>query len=344
VQSHAEALPAGDDGPPAAIVAPSAAFALVALGVVCLGALLAHLYGPDRQLLPLTWMDRLPAWQHPYPAVLEGLLLSALLLAGFQRNARTRAWTIHAAPLLTGAVAALALWDAVTQKFNWMQLPYFPGPDLVLGAIIEDRGILLDSAAHSLALLFCGYFVGVLTGIGAGILIGWFPRVRYWGMPALKIIGPLPATALIPLVMSFSKNSFLPAVSLIAYAVWFPVTMLTSSGIASVRTSYLDVARTLGAERRFLIWHVALPSAMPHIFIGLFMGLASSFLTLIVAETVGVQAGLGWYINWRRGAGMEYANVYGALLLMSLFFSALMTLLFAARDRLLKWQKGTIRW
>ena len=56
-------------------------------------------------------------------------------------------------------------------------------------------------------------------------------------------------------------------------AVWFPVTMLTSSGIANVPVSYLDVARTLGAGRRYLIFRVAIPAAMPSIFLGLFMGL-----------------------------------------------------------------------
>ena len=65
--------------------------------------------------------------------------------------------------------------------------------------------------------------------------------------------------------------------------------MLTASGISNTRASYLDVARTLGAGRAYLIFRVAIPAAMPSIFIGLFMGLGASFLTLVVAETVGVK-------------------------------------------------------
>ena len=130
---------------------------------------------------------------------------------------------------------------------------------------------------------------------------------------------------------------------LIALAVWFPVTMLTSSGIANVPVSYLDVARTLGAGRSYLIFRVAIPAALPSIFIGLFMGLGASFLTLIVAETVGVKSGLGWYLKWQQGY-MEYAKVYAALVIMAAFFSSLMTLLFKVRDRVLGWQKGVIRW
>jgi len=132
-------------------------------------------------------------------------------------------------------------------------------------------------------------------------------------------------------------------VALIAVAVWFPVTMLTASGIANTRASYLDVARTLGAGRAYLIFRVAIPAAMPSIFIGLFMGLGAAFLTLVVAEAVGVRAGLGYYLDWARGWA-EYGKVYAALIIMAAFFSTIMTLLFKVRDRVLGWQKGTIRW
>jgi len=237
----------------------------------------------------------------------------------------------------------LGLWDLITLKLAWLPLPYFPGPDQVFQGLWEDREMLLDSAYHSLRLLLSGYAVGVAAGLVSGVLIGWSRTVRYWGMPLLKLIGPIPATAFIPLSMALFADAFVSGTMLIAMAVWFPVTMLTSSGIANVPVSYLDVARTLGAGRIYLITRVAIPSALPSIFIGLFMGLGASFLTLIVAETVGVKSGLGWYLKWQQGY-VEYAKVYAALVIMSLFFSGLMTLLFKVRDRVLGWQKGTIRW
>ena len=131
--------------------------------------------------------------------------------------------------------------------------------------------------------------------------------------------------------------------AVIALAVWFPVTMLTASGISNTRASYLDVARTLGAGRAYLIFRVAIPAAMPSIFIGLFMGLGAAFLTLVVAETVGVKSGLGWYVAWAQGWA-EYGKVYAALIIMAAFFSTIMTLLFKVRDRVLVWQKGVIKW
>jgi NitT/TauT family transport system permease protein len=143
--------------------------------------------------------------------------------------------------------------------------------------------------------------------------------------------------------MVISPKAEWSAVGLIALAVWFPVTMLTVSGISNTRASYLDVARTLGAKQSYLIFRVAIPAAMPNIFIGLFMGLGASFLTLIVAETVGVKSGLGWYVAWAQGWA-EYGKVYAALVIMAVFFSTIMTALFKLRDRVLVWQKGTIKW
>ena len=141
------------------------------------------------------------------------------------------------------------------------------------------------------------------SGVITGICIGWFAPARYWGMPVLKVVGPIPATAWIPLAMVVSPSAMFSAIGLIALAVWFPVTMLTASGISNTRASYLDVARTLGARRSYLIFRVAIPAAMPSIFIGLFMGLGTSFLTLVVAETVGceVRPGLVFKLGARLG-------------------------------------------
>jgi len=294
-----------------------------------------HRLLPNRQSSPPTG---------PYPWLLAGLLGFSLLLAGLAGIwPKVRPWARHHAPLVAGAIGFLIVWDTITLKFGWMPLPYFPGPDMVLRGMIDDRVILLESAYHSFRLLLSGYAVGAIAGLVSGVLIGWSRWARYWGMPILKIVGPIPATAYVPLAMALLVNAFASGVALIAMAVWFPMTMLTASGIANVPLSYLDVARTLGAGRWYLIFRVAIPSALPNIFLGLFMGLCTSFLTLIVAETVGVRAGLGWYLKWQQGY-VEYAKVYAALVIMAVFFSGLMTILFKVRDRVLSWQKGVIRW
>lgn len=319
---------------PAVAAWSPAVAALVAFGV--------HELLPDAQV-PLLGLPG-AAVSHPYAILLAVVVALSVLAAGGQYFLhQLRPAVSHYAPLVAAAVAATCLWELVTVKFAWLPLPYFPGPEMVLTGMINDRDILLDSAYRSLKLLLCGYAIGVAAGLTSGILMGWFRRVRYWGMPVLKVLGPIPATAFVPLAMVMFSNSFLAGAALIALAVWFPVTMLTTSGIANVPAAYFEVARTLGARRGYLIFRVALPAASPSVFIGLFMGLGASFLTLIVAETIGVKSGLGWYLKWQQGYA-EYANVYAAIVIMAVFFSTLMTALFKLRDWMLGWQKGLIRW
>ena len=309
---------------------------VVALPLLATGAALAlHLGLPNRQSPEPTTI---------YPRALGEAIGLFLLLALTQwpwpwLAARYR----PRAPLLAIAVLAVAAWDLITLKLALLPLPYFPHPELILRSLIEDRAVLLESTYHSLVLLTSGYATGVVIGLVSGVLIGWFPSVRYWAMPLLKVVGPIPATAWIPLALIVFPTSFQSSVALIAMAVWFPVTMLTSSGISAVRLSYLDVARTMGAGQAYLVFRVAIPSALPNIFLGLFMGLGASVLTLVVAEMLGVKAGLGWYVSWAQGWA-EYGKVYAALVIIAAFFSTIMTLLFKVRDRLLVWQKGVLQW
>jgi len=274
-----------------------------------------------------------PLETHSYILLFWEILGVSIVLAIAQTFwAGLRQWMRHMWPIFTAAILLLGVWDAITLGFHLLPLPYFPGPAAVLRSLISDRALLLDSTWHSLVLLLSGYTLGVIVGLISGVCIGWSSSVRYWGMPLLKVVGPIPATAWIPFSMVVAPSAIVSAAGLIALAVWFPVTMLTASGVSNTRASYLDVARTLGAGRAYLIFRVAIPAAVPNIFIGLFMGLGASFLTLVVAETVGVKSGLGWYVSWAQGWA-EYGKVFAALVIMAAFFSTIMTLLFKLRAR-----------
>lgn len=308
---------------------------LLAVPAATLVTLAVHRYVPNNEL---------PNEAGLYSEFLTGVLGAAIVAAIIQFFwPWLKRWMQNMCPVFAAAILTLCGWELITGVFHWLPLPYFPTPGAVLQSMIDDRALLFDSTWHSLLLLLSGYVLGVIIALVTGICIGWFTPVRYWGMPVLKVVGPIPATAWIPLAMVLSPSAMFSAVILIALAVWFPVTMLTISGIANTRASWLDVARTLGAGRFYLIFRVAVPAAMPSIFVGLFMGLGTSFLTLVVAETVGVKSGLGWYVSWAQGWA-EYGKVFAALIIMAAFFSTIMTLLFKLRDRVLGWQKGMIKW
>jgi NitT/TauT family transport system permease protein len=256
---------------------------------------------------------------------------------GLARRVRgAGAWLI-ALPILLGA------WELLTAKLGLLPVPFFAPPQALLDVYVEDWPRLADSLWHSALLLGSGVALGAATGFIAGVAIGWSRSIGYWLHPVLRILGPVPSTALLPLCFFLFPSSWSASVFLIALATWFPVTVLTWSGVASVDKAYYDVARTLGAKQSFLIFHVAIPAALPHVFVGLFMGLGASFSTLVVAEMMGVKSGIGWYLQWAQGWA-AYANMYAALLIMALACSGLISALFLIRDRLLAWQQGAMKW
>ncbi|MEH2543255.1 NitT/TauT family transport system permease protein [Bradyrhizobium sp. AZCC 1708] len=269
-------------------------------------------------------------------AALAVVSFADVRFAGFRPARRLVPWALVLA-LFLGA------WEAVTAKLGLLPMPFFPPPQAILEVVIEDWARLGEGILASLHLLAGGYFLGAAIGFAVGVGMGWSPAVGYWIHPILRLIGPLPATAWLPIAFFAFPSSHSASTFLIALATGFPVTVLTWSGVASVSSAYYDIARTLGASQRFLVLKVAIPAAMPHVFVGLFMGLGNSVAVLVVAEMLGVKAGLGWYLQWAQGWA-AYANMYAALLIMALIFSGLITLLFRLRDRLLAWQKGLVRW
>lgn len=317
------------------VVAPKSWQAALAVPAAVAAAFGIHVFLPNSELSPESRL------YSQFLGMVMGVGVVAAIVQAFWPALRR--WMADMCPIFGAAILTLGVWELITGVLHWLPLPYFPAPAAVLQSMVNDRALLFDSTWHSLLLLLSGYVLGVAVALVTGVCIGWSARMRYWGMPLLKVVGPIPATAWIPLAMVVSPSAMFSAVGLIALAVWFPVAMLTISGIANTRASYLDVARTLGASRWYLIFRVAIPAAMPSIFVGLFMGLGTSFLTLVVAETVGVKSGLGWYVGWAQGWA-EYGKVFAALIIMAAFFSTIMTVLFKLRDRALGWQKGMIKW
>ena len=271
-----------------------------------------------------------------------GLVLP-LLVARSAHLGRAGASLAHWTPWLTLLALALTAWELITAKFALLPMPFFPPPQAILEVFVEDWPRLGGSILASLKLLAGGYLIGAGLGFVLGVAIGWSKAVGYWAHPILRFVGPLPATAWLPMAFFVFPSSWSASTFLIALATGFPVTVLTWSGVAGVNKAYFDVARTLGASPAFLVLRVAVPAALPHVFVGLFMGLGGAFAVLVVAEMLGVKSGLGWYLQWAQGWA-AYANMYAALLIMALACSGLITGLFLVRDRLLAWQKGSMKW
>lgn len=249
----------------------------------------------------------------------------------------------HRAYFIGGAVLFFNILNIVTVKLGVLPVLYFPSLDRVFGVLVEDRVILSKCLAYSARLLVYGYFSGALVGVVTGICLGFSKQFNYWLSPVVRILGPIPSTAWIPLVLVCFPTAISASAFLVALAVWFPTTIMTSSGISNIKNSYFEVSSTLGANTFHRIFKVGVPAAAPHIFLGLFNGTTASFTTLVTAEMIGAKYGIGWYVNWQKEL-LSYANVYAGLLIIAIVFSILITLFFKFRDRILVWQKGVIKW
>lgn len=273
--------------------------------------------------------------------VLLVIYLAVYILSFF--NWKLEKHIIYKGSFYTGILFFLNILNLLTLKYAVLPTLFFPSLDRVIGTLVEDRVFLLKCIVYSLKLLITGFLYGGIIGFITGILLGFSKTAAYWLNPVTKVLGPIPTTAWIPLALSSFPTSYSASVFLIAFAVWFPTTLMTSSGIQSTSNAYFEVSRTLGASTLYQVFKIGIPSAMPSIFLGIFYGTCSSFITLMTAEMVGSSCGIGWYINWQKQM-MVYPGVYAGLIIIALICTSILTLLVKVRDKVLVWQKGVIKW
>jgi NitT/TauT family transport system permease protein len=295
--------------------------------------------------ITLRWPDVGDWGRGPELAIGAGVMGVGLMSAG----AFGGLWSAGAArlrrmtPWLLALGVFFSVWQATTAKLGVLPQPFFPPPHAILEVFTDDWAKLAQSVFASIKLELLGFAVGASTGFVTGVGLGWSRAFGYWVHPIMRLIGPLPAIAWLPIAFYAFPSSWSASIFLIGLTTGFPVAVLTWSGVAGVNAAYYDVARTLGASRWFLVFRVAIPAALPHVFVGLFMGLGASFAILVTAEMMGVKAGLGFYLQWAQGWA-AYANMYAALLVMSLMCTSFVTLLFRVRDRVLSYQKADLKW
>ncbi|MFT3982779.1 MAG: ABC transporter permease subunit [Lachnospiraceae bacterium] len=247
-----------------------------------------------------------------------------------------------ASPLLTAVFLLLLAYDFATLKARLLHVTYFPAIDDILNALITEREQLWINFWHSMILLFTGYFSGVAAGLICGILSGYIKKVRYWVMPLIKVLGPIPSNTWLPIILVLPFISlFQGAVFIIALGVWYPVTMTTMNGVINIPAHNYEVAKTFGVGRLKMIYKIAIPASSPFIFQGLTQGMSIACTVLLIAEMMGVEAGVGWYINWQRGYA-DFAKVYAAIIILCLTFFAVNTILNTIKNRVLRWREDKV--
>ena len=110
----------------------------------------------------------------------------------------------------------------------------------------------------------------------------------------LQMVRNIPHLALIPLVILWFGIEEEAKLFLVALGVFFPIYANTLHGVRSVDPQLIEMAKSYGMSRGDLFWRVILPGALPSIFVGLRYALGVMWLTLIVAETIAAQSGIGY--------------------------------------------------
>jgi ABC-type nitrate/sulfonate/bicarbonate transport system, permease component len=278
-----------------------------------------------------------------YILVLTGLILLYAGIAAFSFfDAERREKFVKRVPFRFAVGIALALWDILGTKMLLLPQPFFPGPAKILEPFLVEGGYILQNTLYSLRLFAAGFLVGVVFGVGTGILIGWFPRVYYWVQPVLKITGVIPAVAWMPFALTLFPTPFSAAAFLMVICAWFPIASMTAQGISSTPRVHFEVARTLGAKTSYLVFHVAIPHAMPQVFTGISIANGFAFTTLVMSEMMGQPGGLGYYINASK-VWSAYYKVFAAILIMAVLFSIIMKIVGWIQGRVLRWQRGLVR-
>ena len=282
--------------------------------------------------------------EHPYftwfliaaTAVFVVFLLVSLFLSN------SRLYLEKSGPFYFAAFAFITLLNVLVSKLAVFPAFLFPSFDRIFSVFFEKPAFLLKCVGSSFKLLAFGLLFGISLGFLTGVGLGFSKRFGYWANPIIKIIGPIPATAWIPLMLQLLP-AYGASVFVVALSVWFPVVLLTSSGIANIPNAYFEVGKTLGAGKLYQIVKIGIPAAMPNIFQGIFFGVCSSFIALMPAEMYGAKAGLGWLISHGK-ENVDYTEVYSALILTAIFCTVILNVLFVIRGKILRWQKGLVKW
>jgi NitT/TauT family transport system permease protein len=161
---------------------------------------------------------------------------------------------------------------------------------------------------NSLRRIFLGFFIAVVTGVGLGLLIGRYRVVNQLLMPAIEVLRPIPAIAWVPMSIMLWPTTESSIVFITFIGAFYPILLNTVDGVESLDGVLMRAGRCLGASEAQLFWHVILPGVLPNIFTGLAVGMGVAWVSLIAAEMISGQYGVGYY-TWEAYSLVNYPAI-----------------------------------
>jgi ABC-type nitrate/sulfonate/bicarbonate transport system permease component len=228
-----------------------------------------------------------------------------------------------AASALLGFVILVAIWWGTTAIFDTRPV-ILPSPPAVWRSLVEmvSMGSLGVDVTTSLVELFWGFLIGTALGLVTGFALARSRSLAAFLDPIVETFRFILPFSMVPLLVVWFGVSITGKIFVVAYACYFVVAINTAAAIAGVDPLTLKAARMLGVAGSRLLLRVVLPAALPRIFTGLQVAIAYAWVSVIAAEYIGAQAGLGYMItNAQSGletdkviAGMVVIGVIGLVL------------------------------
>lgn len=192
-------------------------------------------------------------------------------------------------------VVTLVVWHLLSFVVHPL---FLPSPTRVVAAAGEQlaNGQLLEHVRISYTRVLTGWFVGAAVAIPAGIIAGRLRFVRRMIEPYLNFFRFIPPIAFISLALIWLGIGETSKISLIIYASLFIVFLNTVAGAQAVDEEKIRAAQCLGATRLQVLTTVVIPATVPHIITGLRSAMGNCFMTVVAAELVAADAGVGWLI------------------------------------------------
>jgi ABC-type nitrate/sulfonate/bicarbonate transport system permease component len=233
-------------------------------------------------------------------------------------------------------VAAAVAWLLLTTVTHTIPAIDLPPPIEVINRVGDLHSLLLPGLETSLEMVFSGFAIGGLLGVGSGLLFGYSRVARNLFEFTVDAIRPVPLFALIPLFILWFGIGMRPQIMLVAAGVFLIMSLATIEAVRNVPSIYVRAALTLGASRPQVYRTVVIPAILPTMLTGVRYAIASAWGLDVAAEFTGSQQGLGYIMIVRE----ESLDTAGIILIVLIF-----CLLAIIADRFVRWlTRRLTRW
>ncbi|MFE7507634.1 ABC transporter permease [Promicromonospora sp. NPDC057488] len=232
-------------------------------------------------------------------------------------------------------VGGIGVWWVLA--LSGLQLP--TPPEVLAKAVdLAVSGTLAEDLLASLGRVLAGFLLGSAAAIPVGFLMGWYTPARGLFEPWIQFFRTIPPLALLPLVLVLMGIGELPKVFVIFLAAFLACVISTYQGVVSVDRTLINAARVLGANDGTIFLRVVVPASSPFILVGMRVGLGSAWATLVAAELLAAQAGLGFRMQQAQ-TYYDLATIFVSIVAIGVLGLVMDRLLLLAETRLTGWQE-----